>query len=213
MVRCIASYTAAFTNPENITSPAARTLPQMVTNDSRDSVPIIVDGYQNDLFSLWDDSGLNPPPKPQAKAVTLTFTGTSPRLYEIMILDRLLTLKSDGGFSRIEFDSLDLGSVEPDLRGRLSYVPTISGERDKWLIRYSLLSLRTDERDKLADQLLAFMRKHKNFAFAAEYNRYPDRIFPAVWGDQVAQIRYLSRWKGSGRKFKFYSQRNLTGFF
>ena len=130
---------------------------------------------KNDLHNLWTDETQ---PKPKAKSVTLTFTGTNIRVYEVMILNRLLTLNSDGGFSRIEYDSIDLGSVDDDLRGRLSYVPPIGGERDKWLCRLTALSRRRSERDKIADQLIRFIRKYKNFTFAAEYNRYPERVFP-----------------------------------
>ena len=202
----IASYAAAFTNPENITSPAARTLPETVKNDSGDSVPIIVDGYQNDLHSLWQDKTLGIS-KPKAKSITLTFTaktGETPRIYEVMILDRLLTLNSDGGLSRIEYDSVDLGTVEPDLRKRLSYVPPIGGERDKWIANLTLLSPRTrTTRDTIADALIAFIRRYKRFVFAAEYNRYPDRVFPALWPNPETQIRYLSRWKGGGRRVLF----------
>ena len=144
-IKCknVSSYTAAFTNPEHITgSPDARTLPATVTNDSRDAVSITdLDGYQNDLHNLWTDENAA---KPKAKSITLTFTGSSPRIYEVMVLDRLLTLNSDGGFSRIEYDSLDLGTVEPDLRGRLSYIPPIGGERDKFLVNLTLLSRRTE---------------------------------------------------------------------
>ena len=62
-IKCsgVRSYTAAFTNPEHITSPAARTLLETVKNDSGDSVPIIVDGYQNDLHSLWTDENATKP--------------------------------------------------------------------------------------------------------------------------------------------------------
>ena len=165
-IKCsgVSSYTVAFTNPEHITSPATRTLPQMVTNDSGDNIPIIVDGYQNDLYRLWGDENQFGRAdeslfgaKPKARAITLTFTGTSPpRIYEIMILDRLLTLNSDGGLSRIEYDSIDLGTVEPDLRKRLSYVPPIGGERDKWLANLTLLSPRTGvTRDTIADALIS----------------------------------------------------------
>ena len=212
-IKCsgVSSYTAAFTNPENITSPATRTLPQMVTNDSGDHIPIIVDGYQNDLYRLWggenqfgrEDESLFGA-KPKARAITLTFTGTSPRIYEIMILDRLLTINSDGGLSRIEYDSIDLGTVEPDLRKRLSYVPPIGGERDKWIANLTLLSPRTGViRDTIADALISFIRRYKRFVFAAEYNRYPERVFPALWPNPETQIRYLSRWKGGGRRVLF----------
>ena len=204
-VKCegVTSYSAALTNPENISSsPPARTLPENVTNDSGDTVPTTVDGnLQHDLHSLWTDESTA---KPKAKSITLTFTGSSPRVYEVMILDRLLTLNSDGGFSRIEYDSIDLGAVEPDLRKRLSYVPSINGERDKWLVNLTLRSPRTATgRDTLADQIVSLIRKHKNFVFAPEYNRYPERVFPAVWPTPETQIRYLSRWKGGGRRVLF----------
>ena len=202
----IASYTAAFTNPENITSPAARTLPQMVTNDSGDHIPITVDGFQNDLHNLWTDESQFGA-KPKARAITLTFTAATaqtPRISEVMVLNRLLTINSDGGLSRIEYDSIDLGTVEPDLRKRLSYVPPIGGERDKWLANLTLLSPRTGvTRDTIADALISFIRRYKRFVFAAEYNRYPERVFPALWPNPETQIRYLSRWKGGGRRVLF----------
>lgn len=204
-IKCagITSYTAALTNPEHITSPAARTLPATVTNDSRDEVRTTVDGFQHDLYSLWTDESTA---KPKAKSITLTFTavsGETPHIYEIMVLDRLLTLNSDGGFSRVEYDSLDLGTVEPDLRKRLSYVPPIGNERDKWLVNLTLYSPRRGARETLADQLVSFIRRYKRFVFAAEYKRYPDRVFPALWPNPETQIRYLSRWKGGGRRVLF----------
>ena len=201
----ITSYTAAFTDPEHITSPAARTLPETVTNDSRDSVPILVDGFQNDLYALWTktDEVANLA-KPKAKSITLTFAGSNIRIYEVMILNRMLTLDSDGGFSRIEYDSIDLGTVEPDLRKRLSYVPPIGGERDKWLVNLTLLSRRSGTgRDTIADALISFIRRYKRFVFAPEYHRYPERVFPALWPNPETQIRYLSRWKGGGRRALF----------
>ena len=206
-IKCagVSSYSAALTDPVNITSPAARTLPETVTNDSRDSVPILVDGFQNDLYALWTktDEVANLA-KPKAKSITLTFAGSNIRIYEVMILDRLLTLNADGGFSRIEYDSIDLGAVEPDLRKRLSYVPPIGGERDKWLVNLTLLSRRTTTgRDTLADQLISLIRRYKNFVFAAEPKRYPERIFPALWPSPETQVRYLSRWKGGGRRALF----------
>ena len=200
----IVSYTAAFTNPENITSPAARTLPATVKNDSGDTVSTIIAGYQHDLHSLWTDESTA---KPKAKAVTLTVTakiGETPRIYEVMVLDRRLTLNADGGFSRIEYDSLETGSYESDLRGQRSYVPALGGTRDKWLVNLTLLSLRdTKKRDTIADDLLHFIRGHKTFVFAPEYHRYPDRIFIAGWGDAQTTLRYLGRYKGAGRRVSF----------
>ena len=197
----ISRYSAALTDPANITSPQARTLPASVTNDSGDTVSITdLDGFQNDLHNLWTDEKTA---KPKAKSITLTFSGSSPRIYEVMILDRLLTLDSDGGFSRIEYDNLGMGSYEDDLRGQRTYVPALGGTRDKWHVNLTLLSLRGTGRDTIADQLLAFMRKHKNFVFAPEYHRYPDRVFPAGWGDAQTAIRYLARYKGAGRRVSF----------
>lgn len=200
----ISSYSAALTDPANITSPQARTLPETVKNDSGDTVSTIIDGYRHDLHNLWTNEKTA---KPKAKSITLTFTaaaGQTPRIYEVMILDRLLTLDSDGSFSRIEYDSLESGSYEPDLRGRRSYVPALGGERDKWLVNLTLNSLRAGNlRDTIADDLLHFIRRHKTFVFAPEYNRYPDRVFPAGWGDARTAIRYIGRWKGAGRRASF----------
>ena len=199
----ISSYSAALTDPANITSPQARTLPETVKNDSGDTVSTIIDGYQHDLHNLWTNEKTA---KPKAKSITLTFTavsGQTPRIYEAMLLDRLLTLDSDGSFSRIEYDSLESGSYEPDLRGRRSYVPAIGAERDKWLVNLTLNSLRGTGRDTIADDLLHFIRRHKTFVFAPEYNRYPDRVFPAGWSSPQTTIRYIGRWKGAGRRASF----------
>ena len=200
----VASYSAALTDPQHIASPETRTLPGTVTNDSGDTVPTVVDGYQHDLHNLWEDETQ---PKPQAKSITLTFTAKgneTAKIYEVLILDRRLSLNADGGFSRIEYDSLDIGSYGTDIRGRLSYIPPINAERDKWLVNLTLLSPRRGaERDKIADALIHFIRRYKQFVFAPEPKRYPDRVFPAGWGDAQTAIRYISRWKGAGRKISF----------
>ena len=199
----IARYTAAFTDGVNIPNPSPfpRTPPATVKNDSGDTVETTVDGYQHDLHNLWTDERTL---KPKATAITITVTaktGETPRIYEVMILNRLLTLNADGGLSRIEYDSIDLGTVEPDLRKRLSYVPPLGGERDKWLANLTLLSPRVGtERDTLADKMISFIRRYKNFVLAAEPNRNPQMVFPALWPNPETQIRYLSKWKGSGRR-------------
>ena len=121
-----------------------------------------------------------------------------------MVLDRLLTLNSDGGFSRIEYDSLETGSYETDLRGHRSYVPALGGTRDKWLVNLTLDSRRNATgRDTIAEDLIHFIRRYKSFVFAPEPKRYPDRVFPAGWGDAQTAIRYISRWKGLGRRVSF----------
>lgn len=204
-VKCkgVTGYSAALTDPQNITgTPAARTLPETVTNDSRDTVPTTVDGnLQHDLHSLWTDESTE---KPKAKSVTLTFTGSNIRIYNVLVLDRRLSLNANGGFSRIEYDSIDIGSYETDLRGHRSYVPALGGTRDKWLVNLTLDSRRTATgRDTVADDLIHFIRKHKSFVFAPEPKRYPDRIFIAGWGEAQTAIRYISRWKGAGRRVSF----------
>ena len=204
----VESYTIQMADPTVLLTFNPRQLPATVRNDSRDEVPIVVDGYQNDLFDLWTEQdekfGTR---KYGAKSLTLTFTaisGQTPRIYEVMVLDRLLTLDSDGGFSRIEYDSLDLGRYESDLRGQRSYVPPIGNTRDKFLVNLTLDSRRTAAgRDTIADDLIHFIRKQKSFVFAPEPKRYPERIFPAGWGDAQTAIRYISRWKGAGRRVSF----------
>lgn len=202
----VASYTASFTDGVNIPTPSPfpRTLPATVNNDSgyETSTVIPENGSQHDLHSIWS-SGL----KPGAKSITLTFTaasGQTPSIYEVMILNRLLTINSDGGFSRIEYDSTESGSYELDLLGNRTYVPPIGGTRDKWLVNLTLKSLRDGTaRDTIADNLLNFIRTYKSFVFASEYTRYPDRVFPAGWGDAQTAIRYINSWKAAGRRAQF----------
>lgn len=201
----IASYTAAFTDGTNLPNPSPfpRSIPATVKNDSGDTVDTVIDGYQHDLHNLWTNEKTA---KPKAKSITLTVTAKTdetPRIYEVMVLDRLLTLDADGSFSRIEYDSLESGSYAPDLRGRRSYVPALGAERDKWLVNLTLNSLRGTGRDTIADDLLHFIRRHKTFVFAPEYNRYPDRVFPAGWSSPQTAIRYIGRWKGAGRRASF----------
>ena len=202
----IASYAIALTDPEPSIGLFDRTLPENVKNDSGDTVSITdLDGFQNDLYDL--STVVSETQKLKAKALTLTFTaksGETAQIYEVMILDRILEIDSDGGFSRLEYDSLDLGSNDADLRGRLSYVPPIGGERDKWICNLTLFApRRASDRGIIADSLLNFIRRYKNFVFAGEYNRYPDRVFPAVWSDPRTAIRYISRWKSAGRRVSF----------
>ena len=200
----VASYAIALTDPEPGIGLTDRTLSVSVTNDSGDVVDTFIDGDQHDLYDL--ETIISQTQKLKAKAITLTFTaisGQTARIYEVMILDRLLTINSDGGLSQIDYDSMDLGTVEPDLRGRLSYVPPIGGERDKWLANLTLYSPRRGRRERLADELISFIRLYKNFVFAPEYNRYPDRVYPALWPNPQTQIRYLSKWKGGGRRVRF----------
>lgn len=202
----IASYTISLTDPEpsTLTFPN-RMLPENVTNDSGYTVPITdLDGYQNDLHSLWTDESTT---KPKAKSITLTFTakmGETARIYEVMVLNRLLTLKSSGGLSRIDYDSLDLGVVDDDLVGNLSYAPPIGGTRDKWLVHLTGLSYKPESgRDTIADKIIWFIRRYKNFVLAAEYQRYPERVFPALWPNPETQVRYLSKRKFLGRRVSF----------
>ena len=202
----VASYSLALTDPDPGIGLTDRALPENVTNDSGDTVSITdLDGFQNDLYDL--STVVSETRKLKAKAITLTFTaasGQTPRIYEVMVLDRILEIDSDGSFSRIDYDSLDLGMNDPDLRGRLSYVPPIGGERDKWIATLTLLALRRKaDRGVIADQLIHFIRRYKNFVFAGEYNRYPDRVFPALWNDPRTAIRYIARWKGAGRRVSF----------
>ncbi len=218
----VASYTIQMTDPKRQIGLLPRALPVSVRNDSGVLVPIEIEGIQNDLYDLHpvEVAGVSEVEKLGAKSLTLTFTavtGETPRIYEIMVLNRLLTIQSDGGFSRIDYNSIDLGVVDKDLRGNLSYVPPIGGTRDKWHVdltytRLSAIDRNLRKRNSVtgysrrsidADDLIRLIRRYKRFVFAAEYNRYPDRVFPALWPSAETQIRYLSKWKGAGRRVSF----------
>lgn len=179
------------------TTTLTRTIPTTVTNDADETVNITKNQVTCDLYNLWTDESAA---KPTAQTLILNFPNATRQLLQIMVLDKILTIDSDGTFSRIEYDSLQLGTLQEDIQKRLTYIPPINNERDKWLVNLTAMS-RGDA--TLAEELIDFIRQHKNFTFAPEYTRYPDRVFPALWPQATTQIRYLSQSKTSGRQILF----------
>lgn len=192
------------------------TIPANVTNDSSQTVSTTINGIQHQLLNIWPDwpdiikqhdpaLRNKPSTAPSATSITIEFIGTNMRLYQVMVLNEILNLGTDDIFSKLEYDSINLGSNQEDVRRRFSYMPPINNERDKWLVNYSALPRNGTETssDTIADNVMDFIRKYKHFSFAPEYTRYPDRVFPAVWPQSSTQIRYLSRSKAAGRRINF----------
>ena len=112
-------------------------IPLIVRNDSEQDVDTTIDDIQHHLIAVPFNS--NTPPR--AVSITIRFDGSNIRVYQVMILNEILNLATDGVFSKLEYDSMNLGSNQEDIRRRMSYVPPIGNERDKWLVNYSALSM------------------------------------------------------------------------
>ena len=180
-------------------TPESVTFPTQKTDDSGDTHDILIDGYQNFLHPLTTPG--------DAQRIDFTFTGTSAKIYQIMVLNQELVLDWQDGtnvikFIKVDYDLLLSGEVRESAVGNKRHVPGLGNPRDKWRCDYTFEFWRRwdGSKDRVADQLISFIRKHKNFVVAPEYDRYPDRVFPAVIPNPDIQIRYIAQNKGAGRR-------------
>ena len=177
----------------------AVTLPARKTDDSMDEHDISIDGKQNFLHPIGTPG--------DAKRIDFVFSGTSVKIYQIMVLNQELVLDWRDRdnvikFIKIDYDLLLSGEVRESAVGNKRYVRALGNPRDKWRVDYGFEFWRRSGggRDQVADRLISFIREHKNCAIAPEYERYPDRVFPAVIPNSQIQLRYIAQYKGAGRR-------------
>lgn len=163
-----------------------------LTDDSGDPTILNADGFNNVLFPL----------EPSGTATRLTFTtlNASDNISEVMVLNEILSI-SDNDRHNAAFDDIPLGRMRPAITGRLNYIPPIGNERDKNLINYRMYFNHSQLGELHA--LRNFIRDYKQFAFAAEYNRYPELVFPAMFVPQSRPRRYRGRPKELGLTYSF----------
>ena len=193
------SLTIIATGGTAANDPGSVTLPIRKTDDSGDDHDILIDGYQNFLHPLTTPG--------DAKRIDFAFTGTSAKIYQILCLHEELVLdwQDDTNvikFINIDYDLLLSGEVRESAVGNKRHVPGLGNPRDKWKVGYTFEFWRRwdGSKDRVADQLISFIRKHKNLAVSPEYDRYPDKVFPAVIPNPDIQIRYIAQNKGAGRR-------------
>lgn len=163
----------------------------VLTDDSGDVNPTNPDGFVNILL-----------PTGSQTAQTLTFAPqeATDEIVEVMILNELLSIDSNDRFTP-EYDEIPLGQARPGITGRLNYIPPLGNERDKNQIGYRIYF----NRSQLSElhTLKRVIRDHKQLTFVAEYERYPELVFPALIFPQPRQQRGLSRFKGGTTAYRF----------
>ena len=137
-----------------------------------------------------------------ASQVQIEFTGTSTRIYEVMLLEPVLNL--DAALLDITWD-YQHNSIQYD---------NIKGEDIRIRSLASRPKLRTDYQVWFRDNVTptsynTFMNFYKNnvrFSFAEDPNLYPDRVYPATWGSNSSSQSYISEVIPSGRLVNFTIQ-------
>ena len=179
----IVSYTISIPSGSGTGSTVTRTLPTTVDNLEGDPVPILVEGYQNDLFKLTTSGGADNPFN--CTRVEISLTGTSPRLYEIMLLDLQYELQVGQDYFQINPRKVDRkAGLHTSTTGTVTRYSAANSHRNKWEIEYGVRFLQP----YAYRPLLKFQENNDNFVFAQEYTRYPDRVFPAVLCNFVSNL-------------------------
>lgn len=163
---------------------------------------IVVAGFSSGTFNIGTPSGTL-----SVQEVQLEFTGTNTEIYEIMLLESVLGLDPDGSFVGIVPSYESNSILQTNIRGGISRIRSLSS-RGKWSIDYQALFNSSSPRNMgvtspnsidstkpavLHDEFLRVVSANPNFVFAQDFNRYPDRVFPATWGDSDLTQSYISR--------------------
>ena len=124
-----------------------------------------------------------------------------------MLLESVLGLDPDGSFVGIVPSYESNSILQTNIRGGISRIRSLSS-RGKWSIDYQALFNSSSPRNMgvtspnsidstkpavLHDEFLRVVSANPNFVFAQDFNRYPDRVFPATWGDSDLTQSYISR--------------------
>ena len=162
-----------------------RTMPTTVTNQQGKRVPITKNGITYDLWEL---------PSPMTvRAIQIAFTGTSPKLYELMALSSVLELDADSQFIQINPKQRERASgFHESIAGDAIHWRTASGL--KWEIAYGARFLYSESYDAVLDMIAS----HLQFTFAQDTLNYPDRLYPATFKNQETGVYFISRVKTAG---------------
>ena len=172
----IATYTLSVPSGHGTGTTVTRTVPTSVTNTEGDSISITKDGFQHDLFKIVDSGGSDNPFN--ATKVALTITGTTPKITEIMLLNLQYDLQVGRDYFQINQSKVARkAGIHQNTSGGETRYSASNGQRWKWEIDYGV---RFNEAYGYED-LIAFSEGNDNFAFAPEYTRYPERVYPAFF--------------------------------
>lgn len=173
----------------------SRTIPDTVANWNQDAIPTLVDGLQHDLFLLPSDGFT-------AASVRMQFSGSDIKIYELMLLELGLEFNSnDAPYDVESFRSHQRdrsGDFHTNIQGFATRLESVNQTREKWEFEYTLKFIPGRTTVGYVDTFLSWKSKYKNFVFAQEPSRYPQRIFPATFPDLQTQVVMRSNSKISG---------------
>ena len=149
-----------------------RRMPEAVENWEGTEISTSVNGFQHDLYLL--DTHFT------ATSVRMRFTGTTAKIYEVMLLEFLLEIDANGDFTEINPDYVDRSAVihqSPD--GGVRRSSPLGAERPKWETTYVVKIVPGKTLLASVDEFVTQMGENPNVVHAQEPSRYPARIHPA----------------------------------
>ena len=128
-------------------------------------------GFQHDLRSVGPL---------QATEVQIDIVGTNPKVYEILLLESLLTLERKYiNIAPVRRDIL--AQQRTNIRGETYSVTSVS-DRRKWVTEFTALFINNPR--PTADETRKVLEENTQFTFAENYNQFPERVYAAsVLGD------------------------------
>lgn len=188
----IATYRVSVPTGFGTGTPATRTMPTSLQNPEGRTISIVREGVAADLFAL---------PTPfSATAVDMTLTGTDIEVYSVLILNEVLAMDSDTHFIQMRATLEQHTSAHfQNVRGQRFRYSIAPEQSWKWGVAYGARFI--GDADYTA--LLEFMQQHQHFAFAEDYTRYPQRVYPATFKNYGVTLEFITRWKGSGTDIYF----------
>lgn len=169
-----------------------RVIPTTISTPEGRSISNREDGISADLLEIETPY--------QATAVDIVCTGTDIEVYDILLLDEILELDSDSRFIKMVAGLEHRSAAHYETtRGQRFQFNTAPQQSWKWGVAYGARFIGIETYDALLD----FMRTYQNFAFAEDYYRFPQRVYPATFKNYGVTLELITRWRGSGTDIYF----------
>lgn len=167
-----------------------------VTTPERTTISTTINQFQHQLLDLRRNEEEGEPDRTlNAREVQLEFSGSNVRIYEIMLLRILLTLDAEATYVNADHVLRNNTLLRQNIRGSSFSIKSLAS-RSKW---HSTYTARFNEFTTTSyEDFMGFVQDNQNFVFAPQYNRYPNRVYPATWGDDSFRNAYVSRRYSSG---------------
>lgn len=132
------------------------------------------------------------PSRITATSVRLEITGTNLQIYAVMLLKLGWEIEQ---IIEPLFEKVDrAGSVKPNLEGGMRRFRVLGAERFKWDSAFTAFFEGTE-----GDDFMEWVKENKNCAFARQFSRHPDVVYPAAFPVDPIPNNYLDLVKGIGK--------------